>query len=568
MKKISCAILLFLLSCLAGCASRDHKAEADKTVYEIIDNKWQDDFGGKANYKISDTAALPDDIAIDTALPVSGTLTLSQAVAIATAQNRQYQREKEALYVKALDLRLARHVFEPQLSGGAVGRYRNENGREDLSGGPFWGFDQLLNSGARISTQLTVAWIEILTGNQRSGLRTLLSATIAQPFLRGSDSEIVMETLTQAERDTVYQIRAFNRFRKTFVVSVISEYYRLCQMYDFMQNAAENKQVLYEVYEQSEKLSKAGRLGRIDLDQARQDKLEAKDTYSQAQKEYKQALDEFKTLLSLPLTATIQLDINELRELSLNTDAPSLTDKEDAESELLGLLQMEIDDDKYNIFAGTADIELDAQMLNTVLPLRLDLANKKDAIADAQRKVTVAGDSLRAGLNFLARNDVTSGGGNGQFNILSNYDNSLQIGMELDLPLDRMAEANEYRKSLIGLTQSNRDYGETVDMIMLEVRQAHRRAIEASGRYNIQSESLDLAKKRFKKRFLLLQYSRASMRDVLDAKSDLFDAQNDLTEAHVDYVIATLEFYRDTGVLQVRPDGMQQIGTLPDVSIN
>ncbi len=48
------------------------------------------------------------------------------------------------------------------------------------------------------------------------------------------------------------------------------------------------------------------------------------------------------------------------------------------------------------------------------------------------------------------------------------------VSLELDLPLDRMAEANEYRKALITVTQRERDYEEATDIVILEVRQAYR----------------------------------------------------------------------------------------------
>jgi hypothetical protein len=54
------------------------------------------------------------------------------------------------------------------------------------------------------------------------------------------------------------------------------------------------------------------------------------------------------------------------------------------------------------------------------------------------------------------------------------------------------------------------------------------------------------------------QYGRASSRRVLNAQNSLFNAQNAATEALVKYTVATLNFYRDTGVLQVQPDGMWQ----------
>ena len=74
----------------------------------------------------------------------------------------------------------------------------------------------------------------------------------------------------------------------------------------------------------------------------------------------------------------------------------------------------------------------------------------------------------------------------------------------------------------------------------------------------MQSEALELAAKRLEDTYLLLQYGRASSRRVLNAQDDLFDAQNAATEAMVGYTIAMLSFYRDTGVLQVKPDGMWQ----------
>ena len=57
-------------------------------------------------------------------------------------------------------------------------------------------------------------------------MSTIFTASVMQPLLRGSERTVVVERLTQAERDTLYRIRTFNRFRKTFVVWVITQYYR------------------------------------------------------------------------------------------------------------------------------------------------------------------------------------------------------------------------------------------------------------------------------------------------------------------------------------------------------
>ena len=60
-----------------------------------------------------------------------------------------------------------------------------------------------------------------------------------------------------------------------------------------------------------------------------------------------------------------------------------------------------------------------------------------------------------------------------------------------------------------------------------------------------------------------MQYGRTSSRRVLDALDALYDAKNSTTQALVNYAISMLEFYRDSGVMQVRPDGMWRTEPLP-----
>jgi len=49
-----------------------------------------------------------------------------------------------------------------------------------------------------------------------------------------------------------------------------------------------------------------------------------------------------------------------------------------------------------------------------------------------------------------------------------------------------------------------------------------------------------------------MEYGRASSRRVLNAQQALYEANNAITTTLTDFAIATLEFYRDTGILQVR----------------
>ena len=256
----------------------------------------------------------------------------------------------------------------------------------------------------------------------------------------------------------------------------------------------------------------------------RQEMLQARDTYIQAQKEYEMALDLFKITLSVPTATEFKLDETVLDSLKV----PDLSELDFGE----------------------------AQAIQTALFRRLDLANSADAVADAKRKVYVAADALRADLGLIATADVISEerGGRGLARVTEDY----TLDVKLGLPLDRVPEQTLYRKALLTLNQSERDYDLAADTIAMEVRQAFRDLKEAARRYEIQSEGLTLAQERFRKTFLLMQYARASSRRVLNAQQALFDAQNETTEALVNYTVAMLNFYRDTGILQVRPDGMWQ----------
>ena len=189
------------------------------------------------------------------------------------------------------------------------------------------------------------------------------------------------------------------------------------------------------------------------------------------------------------------------------------------------------------------------EAVEVALLRRLDMANRADAVLDAQRAVHVAADNLRGGLSVGG--DVTMN---------TDGDIAGTAGAVLDLPLDRVAEQNTYRKALIALERSRRDYDLATDTVRMEVREAYRRLQETAERYAVLTEGRELAGERLEKTAALMQYGRASSRRVLVAQQDLYAAENAATDALTDYVVAMLDFYRDTGVLQVRPDGMWETG--------
>ncbi len=523
-------VLLCAIIIIFGCKSQNPseiKAKVDKDVYQMIDGKWQDKFGVKANYRIDGTEPSPNDISTPRALPGGTILTLPQAVEFATDHNRIYELEKENLYIKALELRLARHQFEPILFGSGAAEYIKSRESEAIEERGSLGVQKLFATGAQIGVNVTLAWLDILSGDARGGLSKVLTISAAQPLLRGSDPNVVLENLTQAERDLLYEVRSFNRFRKEFVVSIITQYYRVLQAYDMAQNARNNYDTLVVTGVYAAKLASVGRVPQFELDQAFQDKLIAWDRYVQAEKDYKKALDEFKLAIALPTETEIVLDYSELAALrDFEMKLPSFSETE---------------------------------AIDTALGRRLDLANTFDAVNDAERKVLVALDATRPDLRLVASADMKSKNASDPFDLRRRPFDEAVVGVEFDPLLDKYVQENVYRLATIVLDQNRRFYEEKVDKVVGEIREVYRDLSEAIERYKGQSEQLKLAGKRFENTKYLLQYNRTNTRDVLDAQRDLYRAQDAATEALVNYTVAMLRFYRDVEILQVRPDGMWQI---------
>jgi outer membrane protein TolC len=520
------AVIFFIAG---GCSPEHYKADADKEVYSIIDGKWQDDFGSKVNYKVSDVAASANDVQIEKAVPSSNVISLAEAVAMATAHNRIYQTQKESLYLSALSLTDERHKYARQWFGTIDGSYINEGGEEEtFVGGSdrgLVGFDhlQLLGDGVLVSTGLAIDWIRFLSGDPHTSLRSVLTASVTAPILGSGAGKVAREQLTQAERNILYDIRSFNRYRKTFVVNIVNDYYSVLQLRDAVTNSENNYKRTVESKERLEMEAEAGRKSRIDVDEAEQNVLTAESRVVADRERYEQSLDAFKISLSLPTDANVTLDQNELNAL-----------------EEMGISEIEF----------TLD-----EAIETALLQRLDLHNSADSIDDALRNVQLAAEGLGPQLNFTGGANVSSREESDFSNFQFNK-GTYSLGFDADLPLDRKTQRNNYRRALIELERQQRQYGEDIDRIKLAVRGAYRRLRETADRYKIEKNSLKLAEERVEMNKVLLDAGRVTTRILLISQDALLEAQNNVTRALIEHLDAKLSFYRDVGIMQVKPDGM------------
>jgi outer membrane protein TolC len=517
-----------ILGFVGACSPQYYKADADEEVYNIIDSKWQDDFGQKTNYTISDynDPASPNDVELAEMIPESGVINLQQAVEIATNFNRQYQTQKESLYLSALRLTDERYKYALQWFGTIDGTYTDDKSNgDDVSLETSGGVNkaQLFLDGVIVNTGIAIDWVRFLTGDPSTTLGSVLSGDITVPLLGAGAGRAARENLTQAERSVLYDIRTFNRYRKTFVVGIISDYYGVLQAKDKVTNAENSYKRLVESTNQLKMEVEVGQKALSDVAEAEQTLLSAENSLVSARQSYEQALDEFKIRLSLPTDANIILDQNELIAL-----------------EKIGVSQPDY---------------TEAEAMEMASARRLDLANTKDSLEDSARKLELAAKGLGVQLDLSGSSGVSSANKTG-FDRLQFQKGTYSLGLGADLPFDRKDQRNDYVRKLIDLQQQQRSYDEYIENVKLGVRKAYRDLVETAESYRIQKIGLELAERRVEEQKLLLEYGRGTVYLLLNSEDALVSAQNKITVALVDHTVVKLNFFRDIGILQVKPDGM------------
>jgi len=295
------------------------------------------------------------------------------------------------------------------------------------------------------------------------------------------------------------------------------------QAKDKVTNAENSYKRLVESTNQLKMEVEVGQKALSDVAEAEQTLLSAENSLVSARQSYEQALDEFKIRLSLPTDANIILDQNELIALEeIGVSQPDYTE---------------------------------AEAMEMASARRLDLANTKDSLEDAARKLELAADGLGVQLDLSGSSDVSSANKTG-FDRLEFQKGTYSLGLAADLPFDRKDQRNDYVRKLIDLQQQQRSYDEYIENVKLGVRKAYRDLVETAESYRIQKIGLELAERRVEEQKLLLEYGRGTVYLLLNSEDALVSAQNNVTVALVNHTVVKLNFFRDIGILQVKPDGM------------
>jgi hypothetical protein len=152
-------------------------------------------------------------------------LNLDQSIELGLINSREYQSFREDLYLAALPVTLQRFSFAYQWAA-TEAAIREWAGPASLEGhqnkwslGSNVGFTKLFSTGALLTFALANKTVFNFAPHGFTSASTI-NLDFVQPLLQGGGRAVTLERLTQTERNLVYSIRAYARFREQFYTSI------------------------------------------------------------------------------------------------------------------------------------------------------------------------------------------------------------------------------------------------------------------------------------------------------------------------------------------------------------
>lgn len=532
-------LFLGALASLCACSAVGDYArrQADRAALDLIAAKQTQALGHAEPFTIErqDDKATADLLAharrlslVDDAYSTpTYSVSLSDALAIAMANNRAYQSAREKLFSQALSLADVRWnyglifkagstldettVKTPNAAGG--GSTVERFGSRGLSAA----VSRQLATGGNITLAYTHQFIRYFTHAPRPEAGNALALQVVQPLLRGAGSLTAREGLLQPEREMIYAVRDFARYQQGFAIEVVGRYFDLLRGLDQMHNAFANYRSVMGNLSLLQIQLRHRICSQLDVDQALQKVLDAEAIWIDTRAAYGAQLDQFKIYLGVDLALDLGPDRRELADLQQKgMTRPDLS--------LAGAIE-----------AGLAQ--------------RLDFINARDRAEDAARHVQIALrnflPTLDASYNFTLANQKQHGMG------LDFNQYQQNIGLDLGLPLDWTPRRDNYRQALLAADQAGRDMEQQHDALIAEVRDGWRGLERLRRKCEIAQQSVQLARRRVEGTQLMLASGQTTAREMANVQDEMLDAQNGLTAVLVDYTLCRLRFWYSIGRLDI-----------------
>lgn len=470
-----------------------------------------------------------DPLAVDTNGLVR--ISLDDALRIGAKNNREFRTLKDSVYTAALSVDSEDWAFSTSFAGMLAGALSGdpEFKRADYSAG---GDSKLVRrkfeQGAVVAGNFAIDIAQMLREDWHS-FAWCGDLAVSIPLLRGAGRDVVRESLTQAERDLDYAILRFERYRQTLALKLAKDYFGVLELAQNHRNSMDNAHRLEMNFRRAEMMFKAGRMTRIEFDQAKTDLLIARQSVITTEQSRRDSLDEFKMTLGLSPELPLELKDSELSRLENRMNA--LADSG---------------------AAATAAFPPLVEAVTLAVSNRQDLAVTRGAAEDSDRKAKVVADSLRADLTLegTAAYDASREKDGGTRD-------ATRTGLKakFSAPWDRRVERNRYAAAVNAAHRARRTYEEAEDRVRDDVMSGYRDLEASKMLYMNRLESWKTACLRVQANDLFTQSGRSSMRDILEAESALLSARNALCSAVISWWKSSLSLRLAMGGLEVDQEG-------------
>ncbi len=451
-------------------------------------------------------------------------MNLEQVLEYAIANAPEYRDRKEDLYLATLALIVERHLWGARFFntlttkvGGAPESGDHDQVYEILNE---FVVTQRLPYGGSVAAGAMVNYVNYLqqsatsTASSSDSLGAELSASIDLPLLRGA-GQAARGSLIQAERDLIYAVRDFERFRRTFFVDIANTYFGLIRRMAQIENRQLQVQNLERLADRFLALAEAGRVPFFEAEQSQSNVLLEGSDLIIEQDRSRLDLDAFKATLGMPTISNLELVPSEV---------------------IVPLLRLEPE-----------------RAIDTAFRYRLDLQTSSDRIDDARREVKDAKNKLLPDLDLFGSISLPTDSDRDTVEDFDSGDGQYEAGMRLGSPLDREIEISDYRAAWIGLERARRSHNVFRDQVALEVRRSIREIRQA--RINLELNQRGVQVNERRERAVQLRERTLGPRDVIEAQEDLLDARNRRDQALAELRQSVLRHLLDTGQMRISSEG-------------
>lgn len=301
------------------------------------------------------------------------------AVQLALLHSPAYQQELEDIYLSALQVSLERFRFQVQFFGGNDTFFTRRGplgGRgadaSTLQTSTPISARRLMATGTQLLVEVANSVTWQFSGRDGYTAVTPISLSLVQPLLRGAGRAVILESLTQAERNLLANLRQFERFRQGFYLAVVAGlsagpgpspggialggaspgltagvggYLSLVEQELQIRNQRANVASLRDSLERIDAFYAAGRISRRQVDEIRQNLYSSQLQLIGRQNTYANQLDAYKIALGLPPHLPVRIEDPLLEPFDLLD--PVLTEQQEEVSRLLNPVR--------DIWAGIRD---------------------------------------------------------------------------------------------------------------------------------------------------------------------------------------------------------------------